>query len=140
LPHEDVWTFLNVALRTFRNLLRLFRYALLQSCEPALTLLCLRDGAVVIGVTFARRCVSDGRGVARFNTRSRFDWRSGFGARFDRRSALRFVCEHFEHFRGASSVCPIDGVESEVIAQLRIRARFEQKRNEMRVSEDGGED
>jgi hypothetical protein len=35
---------------------------------------------------------------------------------------------------------PIDSVESEVIAQLRIGAGVEQEGKEMRVTEDGGED
>ena len=35
---------------------------------------------------------------------------------------------------------PVDGVEAEVVSQLRVRARVEQEGNEMRVTEDCGED
>jgi hypothetical protein len=34
---------------------------------------------------------------------------------------------------------PIDRIQTEIVSQLRIGAGVEQKRNEMRVTEDGGE-
>ncbi len=33
--------------------------------------------------------------------------------------------QHVENFGGASSLCPVNGVESEIVAQLRICAGFE---------------
>ena len=51
-----------------------------------------------------------------------------------------FVAEDVDGFSGASSLCPVDGVESEIVAQLRIGPGVEQKGNEMGVIEDRGED
>jgi hypothetical protein len=48
LPHEDVWPLGDVVLREFRD-------ALLQSCEPALASFFRRDPPGFIGVAFAWR-------------------------------------------------------------------------------------
>ena len=91
----------------------------------------LRSRFLSIRVACAWRCVRD---------RPRFCARTDFYASFDRRTATRFVREYLDRFGCASSLGPIDGVESEVIAQLRIGAGVKQEGDEMRVTEDGGED
>ena len=55
-------------------------------------------------------------------------------------SLTRFVGEHIERFASASSMRPVDRVESEIVSQLRVGARVEKKRKEMRVTEDRRED
>ena len=37
-------------------------------------------------------------------------------------------------------MCPINSVESEIVSQLRICAGFEEQRDQVRVTEDRGED
>ena len=51
-----------------------------------------------------------------------------------------FVSKNADRFGRASSLRPIDRVETEIIAQLRIRTGGEQERNEVRVTEDRRED
>lgn len=50
------------------------------------------------------------------------------------------VAEHIERLGRASSLRPVDSVESEIVSQLRIGAGVEQQRNEVRVTEDCRED
>ena len=126
------------ALLVFGDALVLLGNALLQAREPTLALLFRRDRFRLLGRAFslldsALRLVGAAFMRRRF---SRGKDRVSFGSRV--RAATRL--ENFDRFGGASSLRPIDSVEPKVISQLRIGPGFEQEWDEMRVTEDRGED
>ena len=53
---------------------------------------------------------------------------------------MRSSSENFERFSRSSSLCPLDRVQTEVVAQLCVGACFNEKLDEVCVTEDDCED